>query len=53
MLVTSASVAASPFLASGHPGRGDAYLFSSRLPHRFHNAGDDEAIVIGANTPPL
>lgn len=34
-------------------GPGDGYLFSSRLPHKFRNAGDDEAIVISANTPPL
>jgi transcriptional regulator with XRE-family HTH domain len=34
-------------------GAGDGYLFSSRLPHRFRNVGDDEAVVVSANTPPL
>ena len=33
-------------------GPGDGYLFSSRLPHKFRNVGDDEAIVVSANTPP-
>ena len=31
---------------------GDAYLFDSRLPHRFRNVGDEDAIVISACTPP-
>jgi transcriptional regulator with XRE-family HTH domain len=31
---------------------GDAYLFDSRLPHRFRNAGDDVCIVVSACTPP-
>jgi len=34
-------------------GPGDGYLFSSRLPHKFRNVGDEEAVVISANTPPL
>lgn len=34
-------------------GPGDGYLFSSRLPHRFRNVGDEEAVVVSANTPPL
>lgn len=34
-------------------GPGDGYLFSSRLPHRFRNVGDAEAVVVSANTPPL
>lgn len=34
-------------------GPGDAYLFSSRVPHRFKNVGDEEAVVISANTPPV
>jgi transcriptional regulator with XRE-family HTH domain len=34
-------------------GPGDGYLFSSRLPHKFRNVGDDEAIVVSANTPPV
>ena len=31
---------------------GDAYLFDSRLPHRFRNRGEVEAVVISACTPP-
>ncbi|MEI6028125.1 MAG: cupin domain-containing protein [Betaproteobacteria bacterium] len=34
-------------------GPGDGYLFSSRLPHRFCNVGNEEAVVVSANTPPL
>lgn len=34
-------------------GPGDGYLFSSRLPHKFRNVGDEEAIVVSANTPPV
>ncbi|MDF1608169.1 cupin domain-containing protein [Hoeflea sp. YIM 152468] len=33
-------------------GPGDAYLFASRTPHRFHNTGDAECVVISACTPP-
>jgi mannose-6-phosphate isomerase-like protein (cupin superfamily) len=33
-------------------GPGEAYLFDSRLPHRFRNAGDEPAEVISACTPP-
>lgn len=33
-------------------GPGDAYLFDSRLPHRFRNSGDDECIIVSACTPP-
>lgn len=31
---------------------GDGYLFDSRLPHRFRNIGDREAVVVSACTPP-
>lgn len=31
---------------------GDAYLFDSRVPHRFRNVGEEEAIVISSCTPP-
>ena len=31
---------------------GDAYLFDSRVPHRFCNQGDEDAVVISACTPP-
>ncbi|MEL7027901.1 MAG: cupin domain-containing protein [Pseudomonadota bacterium] len=31
---------------------GDGYLFDSRLPHRFRNRGDEEAVVISACSPP-
>jgi transcriptional regulator with XRE-family HTH domain len=34
-------------------GPGDGYLFSSRLPHKFRNVGNEEAVVVCANTPPL
>lgn len=31
---------------------GDAYLFNSRLPHRFRNSGNAECIIVSACTPP-
>jgi mannose-6-phosphate isomerase-like protein (cupin superfamily) len=31
---------------------GDAYLFDSRIPHRFRNVGDNECEVVSACTPP-
>ena len=31
---------------------GDAYYFDSRIPHRFRNAGPDDAIIVSACTPP-
>ncbi len=31
---------------------GDAYLFDSRLPHRFRNPGPDDCVVVSACTPP-
>ncbi|MCY0096760.1 cupin domain-containing protein [Hoeflea ulvae] len=33
-------------------GPGDAYLFESRTPHRFHNSGEDECVIVSACTPP-
>lgn len=33
-------------------GSGDAYYFDSRVPHRFRNAGEDECVVVSANSPP-
>ncbi len=33
-------------------GPGDAYIFDSRIPHRFRNSGDDECVIISACTPP-
>lgn len=33
-------------------GAGDAYLFNSRLPHRFRNTGNEECVVVSACTPP-
>lgn len=33
-------------------GPGDAYHFSSRIPHRFRNTGTDECEIISACTPP-
>lgn len=32
-------------------GPGDAYYFDSSLPHRFRNPGDEECVIISANTP--
>lgn len=34
-------------------GPGDGYLFSSRLPHKFRNVGQEEAVIVSANTPPV
>lgn len=31
---------------------GDAYYFDSRLPHRFHNPGTIDCVVVSACTPP-
>ena len=31
---------------------GDGYMFDSRLPHRFRNAGHDDCVIISACTPP-
>jgi len=31
---------------------GDAYLFNSRLPHRFRNTGNKQCLVVSACTPP-
>jgi transcriptional regulator with XRE-family HTH domain len=33
-------------------GPGDAYLFDSRLPHRFRNPGNTACVIISACTPP-
>jgi transcriptional regulator with XRE-family HTH domain len=33
-------------------GPGDGYYFESRIPHRFHNPGEVEAVIVSANTPP-
>ena len=33
-------------------GPGDAYLFNSRLPHRFRNVGTGECLTVSACTPP-
>jgi transcriptional regulator with XRE-family HTH domain len=33
-------------------GPGEAYYFSSRLPHRFRNLGPEEAEIVSACTPP-
>ena len=33
-------------------GPGEAYYFDSNLPHRFRNPGDEECVIISANTPP-
>jgi mannose-6-phosphate isomerase-like protein (cupin superfamily) len=33
-------------------GPGDAYYFSSAIPHRFRNAGNEPCEIISASTPP-
>jgi mannose-6-phosphate isomerase-like protein (cupin superfamily) len=33
-------------------GPGDAYYFTSAIPHRFRNTGDESCEIISANTPP-
>jgi transcriptional regulator with XRE-family HTH domain len=33
-------------------GPGDAYLFDSRLPHRFRNLSDATCVIVSACTPP-
>jgi transcriptional regulator with XRE-family HTH domain len=33
-------------------GPGEAYYFESRVPHRFRNIGEGDAILVSANTPP-
>lgn len=33
-------------------GPGEGYYFESPTPHRFRNVGDEEAVIISANTPP-
>ena len=30
---------------------GDSFSFSSQEPHRYHNPGDEDAVVVWANTP--
>lgn len=32
-------------------GPGDGYYFESRVPHRFRNVGEGEAVLVSANTP--
>jgi len=34
------------------PGPGDAYLFNSRIPHRFRNVGKESFVLVSACTPP-
>jgi mannose-6-phosphate isomerase-like protein (cupin superfamily) len=33
-------------------GVGDAYVFDSRIPHRFRNTGDETCVIVSACTPP-
>lgn len=30
---------------------GEGYYFDSQSPHRFRNLGDEEAVIVSANTP--
>lgn len=32
-------------------GPGEAYYFESKVPHRFRNVGDGEAVIVSASTP--
>jgi len=32
-------------------GPGEGYYFESRIPHRFRNVGEIDAILVSANTP--
>ena len=34
-------------------GPGEAFLFPSRLPHRFFNPGPEECVIVSAMTPPV
>ena len=34
-------------------GPGDAYLFASRIPHRFKNPGPEKCVIVSAMTPPI
>ncbi|RZZ87454.1 cupin domain-containing protein [Pseudoxanthomonas winnipegensis] len=31
---------------------GEGYYFESRVPHRFRNLGESDAVIVSANTPP-
>jgi len=33
-------------------GPGEAYYFETKLPHRFRNVGDVDAVLVSASTPP-
>jgi len=33
-------------------GPGEAYYFETRIPHRFRNVGDCDALLVSASTPP-
>ena len=33
-------------------GPGEAYYFESRVPHRFRNLGNEDCVLVSANTPP-
>jgi transcriptional regulator with XRE-family HTH domain len=33
-------------------GEGDAYIFDSRIPHRFRNTSDENCVIVSACTPP-
>ncbi|WP_193165388.1 cupin domain-containing protein [Microbulbifer hainanensis] len=33
-------------------GPGDGYYFTSRRPHRFRNPGDEDCVLVTANSPP-
>jgi len=33
-------------------GPGEGYYFESTRPHRFRNIGEDDLLIVSANTPP-
>ncbi len=33
-------------------GPGDAYIFDSKIPHRFRNTGTEDCVIVSACTPP-
>ena len=50
------AAAESEGMAAQRPPRGsrrpgEAYYFESCVPHRFRNVGEDEAVIVSANTP--
>lgn len=51
-IVISGSIEVTVGDQSATLGPGDAYSFECRNPHRFHNTGDAECVIVSACTPP-